>query len=88
MALYIPHSIFHLARLLYVRPETFGPYYVYVKSVGVQPESFRFEVGVVRYRTGGVYHENHLGVCTCMRAHAVVPVQRNNLGASLRNSVA
>jgi hypothetical protein len=23
MALYIPHSIFHLARLLYVRPETF-----------------------------------------------------------------
>ena len=28
MALYTPHSIFHLARLLYVRPETFGPYYV------------------------------------------------------------
>jgi hypothetical protein len=28
MALYIPHSIFHLARLLYVRPEAFGPYYV------------------------------------------------------------
>ena len=28
MALYIPHSILHLARLLYVRPETFGPYYV------------------------------------------------------------
>ena len=28
MALYIPHSIFRLARLLYVRPETFGPYYV------------------------------------------------------------
>jgi hypothetical protein len=26
MALYIPHSIFHLARLFYVRPETFGPY--------------------------------------------------------------
>ena len=31
MALYIPHSIFHLARLLYVRPETFGPDYVEVK---------------------------------------------------------
>jgi hypothetical protein len=30
MALYIPHSIFHLAWLLYVRPETFEPYYVYV----------------------------------------------------------
>ena len=28
MALYIPHIIFHLARLLYVRPETFGPYYI------------------------------------------------------------
>jgi hypothetical protein len=28
MALYIPHSIFRLAQLLYVRPETFGPYYV------------------------------------------------------------
>ena len=28
MALYIPHSTFHFARLLYVRPETFGPYYV------------------------------------------------------------
>ena len=28
MALYTPHSIFHLARLLCVRPETFGPYYV------------------------------------------------------------
>ena len=28
MTLYIPHSIFHLVRLLYVRPETFGPYYV------------------------------------------------------------
>ena len=28
MALYIPHSIFHLVRLLYVRPETFGTYYV------------------------------------------------------------
>ena len=25
MALYIPHSIFHLARLLYVRPETLDP---------------------------------------------------------------
>ena len=28
MTLYIPHSFFHLVRLLYVRPETFGPYYV------------------------------------------------------------
>ena len=32
MALYIPHSILHLARLLYVRPETFGLYYVHTAS--------------------------------------------------------
>ena len=35
MALYIPHSIFRLARLLYVRPETFGPYYVYIEIIAV-----------------------------------------------------
>ena len=28
MVLYIPRTIFHLARLLYVRPETFGPSYL------------------------------------------------------------
>ena len=33
MALYIPHSIFHSARLLYVRPETFGRYYVQLTAV-------------------------------------------------------
>jgi hypothetical protein len=33
MALYIPHSISHLARLLYVRPETFGPYCVLSRHV-------------------------------------------------------
>ena len=33
MALYIPHSIFRLARLQYVRPETFGPPY-YVLKLG------------------------------------------------------
>ena len=30
MALYIPRSIFRLARLLYVKPETFGPTLVYI----------------------------------------------------------
>jgi len=30
MALYIPRSIFRLARLLYVRPETFGPTLLYI----------------------------------------------------------
>ena len=33
MALYIPHSIFHLARLLCVRPETFGSYYVHIPRI-------------------------------------------------------
>ena len=38
MALYIPHTFFHLARLLYVRPETFRPsYYVFrdVRKIGI-----------------------------------------------------
>ena len=30
MALYIPQSILHLARSLYVRPETYGPNYVHL----------------------------------------------------------
>jgi hypothetical protein len=29
MALYIPRGLFHLARLFFVRPDTFGPYYVH-----------------------------------------------------------
>ena len=41
MALYIPHSIFHLARLLYVRPETFGPYYV--RGNLIYHDIFRFK---------------------------------------------
>jgi hypothetical protein len=32
MALYIPHSIFHLERLSCTRPETFGPYYVLAET--------------------------------------------------------
>ena len=35
MALYIRHSIFHLARLLYVRPETFWTYYVCIQWLSV-----------------------------------------------------
>ena len=41
MALYIPHSIFHLAQLLYVRPETFGPYYVLVQHPRFPEPSLR-----------------------------------------------
>ena len=33
MALYIPRSIFYSARLLYVRPETFGPSLVHIQGV-------------------------------------------------------
>ena len=36
MALYIPQSILHLARSLYVRPETYGPNYVYVAVKNIQ----------------------------------------------------
>jgi hypothetical protein len=43
MALYIPRSIFHLAGLLYVRPETFGPTLLFVTEkifwTTVLPES-------------------------------------------------
>ena len=60
MALYIPHSIIHLARLLYVRPETFGPYYVHKvldvstvtgRSHGVQPNQDRGDFRVGRKTT-------------------------------------
>ena len=33
MALYIPHSLFNLARLFYVRTETFGTYYVHAEHL-------------------------------------------------------
>ena len=36
MALYIPHSVFHLARILYVRPENPGPHYVYAVQQDTQ----------------------------------------------------
>ena len=40
MSLYIPRSIFHLARLLYVRPETFGPTLVYIHIFVFESEFF------------------------------------------------
>ena len=49
MALYIARSIFHLARLLYVRPQTFGSTFVYqrlhvlahkVHNLAAKPEGF------------------------------------------------
>ena len=48
MALYIPHSIFQLARLLYVRPENLGPYYVQVLNfyfkIYLQVLNFYFKI--------------------------------------------
>ena len=35
MALYIPQSILHLARSLYVSPETYGPNYVHYSTFGI-----------------------------------------------------
>ena len=68
MALYIPHSIFHLARLLYVRPETSGPCYVQLNStlecgersdlcrnpfsLGERSSCFRWIAGLVCLRAG------------------------------------
>ena len=47
MALYIPHSVFHLARLLYVRPENFGTYYVHMCNIKLQiNQSLLFELFV------------------------------------------
>ena len=46
MALYIPHRIFRLTRLLYVRPETFGPYYVHLATTFWLP-------------SGEIHHRRH-----------------------------
>ena len=54
MTLYIPHSIFHLARLLYVRPETFGPYYVCTTKFNLLKTKT-----VIRY-IQFVHHRKHL----------------------------
>ena len=50
MALYIPHSILHLARLSYVRPENFGPNYVYPSTqiLGITSTLYAYEDGTDR----------------------------------------
>ena len=48
MALYIPHSIFDLARLLYVRPETFGLYYV---QASFQSDTLKCNLIIIIQRT-------------------------------------
>jgi hypothetical protein len=50
MALYIPRSIFHLALLFYVRPETFGPILVYGLSLNQNGISqYNFVISVLTY---------------------------------------
>ena len=60
MALHVPHSIFHLARLLYVRPETFGTYYVYpVQNMSVSPfHCSEFVMYYVYYKTRVYFMHN------------------------------
>ena len=71
MALYIPHSIFHLAWLLYVRPETFGPYYVRTANRTRQAECFMascclrvarkhsIKASICRDRIGYLHHHHY-----------------------------
>ena len=49
MTLYVPHSIFHLAQLLYVRPETFGPYYVAFPNITSALAPLRFKHDMCNY---------------------------------------
>ena len=48
MTLYIPHSIFHLARLLYFRPENFGPYYVSPCGIMSQMKQKSKQISLIR----------------------------------------
>ena len=54
MALYIPHSILHLARLLYVRPETFWPYYVRRKQCNITCIWHTYSILYAYYHTCGM----------------------------------
>ena len=60
MALYILHSIFHLARLLYVRPETFGPYYVRILLMCIR--SYLKTVVTFKFLIFDTYHTDTLCV--------------------------
>ena len=67
MALYIPHSIFHLARLLYVRPVTFGPYHVYIYMGSRGTTTLVLKLGtrekwMDNYTTGPIYPQERPAV--------------------------
>ena len=69
MALYIPHSIFHLARLLYVRPESFGPYYVLCGYLGTLQRRLKMQllkhsvIKIYRYVLIQAPDNEDIGVC-------------------------
>jgi hypothetical protein len=74
MPLYIPHSIFHLARLLYVRSETFGPYYVVevhkqLAGVKARVQFFNLSNGSRKLCHLGI---NSLGLLVCRRCTVYV----------------
>ena len=66
MALYIPHSIFHLARLLYVRPETFGPYYIAIIGNVISA-----------YRNSDGKYEAHCPLCRRYRMEDKIKIEVN-----------
>ena len=77
MALYIPHSIFHLARFLYVWPETFGPYYAHdshtKKYVDYKP--IKYELRLYGFRSE-ILH----GVVTIIPKLLFLPLQPAETG--------
>ena len=67
MALHIPYSIFHLTRLLYVRPETFGPYDVRT-SVGKYQISYGDYLFFTRLKFYVQYFQPLFDVLFCLSA--------------------
>ena len=67
--LYIPHSIFNLARLLYVRPETSGPYYVWPNRAAASRSPCLRVVHFFCLFWVGTWNRNT--ACTCC-AHGVL----------------
>ena len=71
MSLYIPHSIFHLARLLYVRPEKFGPYYVYYFPINVN-DSLRVSRMSKQYSYCGITLGNaNVSICISLLQYTI-----------------
>ena len=52
MALYIPRSIFHFARFLYVRPETFG--LTLVRSANCILYNFGYRQNILDFKSASV----------------------------------